>query len=130
MLDNDTCRLLMVHASFKPVPGAARTVINTGVVSWKIDPWLLEARKAVNAEIAKKKAPTPRWGWSRKAKAPRNVEIATATGETQICKRVPRTGSLAATDRICRSKEDWAKTNEANGIWSQTQGRQGTGIPN
>jgi len=120
-LDSDTCRLLMVHASFKPLPGAQTGVLNTGVVNWTIAPWLLEARK----QTAEKKKPTPRWGWSRKTKAPQNVEIATADGSVEICKRVPRTGSLAATDRICRSKEDWAKTNEANGFWAEKQGRQG-----
>lgn len=120
-LDNDTCRLLMVHASFKPLRGVTTGVVNKGVVSWTIEPWLLEARK----QAAAKKKPTPRFGWSRKPKAPQSVEIADASGQTQICKRVPRTGSLAATDRICRTKEDWAKTNEANGFWADKQGRQG-----
>ena len=123
-LDNDTCRLLMVHATFKPLPGATAEIVNTGVVNWKIEPWLIEARKAA----AENKKPTPRFGWSRKPKAPKNVEIATASGERQICKKVPRTGSLAAFDRICRSKEDWAKTNEANGFWADQQGRRGTPV--
>jgi protein TonB len=33
LLDSDTCRLLMVHATFKPLPLAAAGVLNTGVVN-------------------------------------------------------------------------------------------------
>ncbi len=114
----------MVHATFKPLPGGPAGVVNTGVVSWTISPWLLEARK----QTAAKRKPTPRFGWSRKPKAPKNVELTTASGETQICKKVPRTGNLAAFDRICRSKADWAKTNEANGFWADQQGRRGNSV--
>ena len=121
-LDNDTCRLLMVHATFKPLPGAPAGVVNTGVVSWKIEPWLLQARKEATSA---KKRPTPRFGWSKAARNPDKLEIATADGSRQVCKRVPRTGTLSGFDRLCRSKEDWAKTNEANGFWADQQGRAG-----
>ncbi|WP_235091337.1 energy transducer TonB [Sphingomonas lutea] len=124
LLDSDTCRLLMVHATFKPLDGAATEFVNTGVVNWKIDPWLVEARQ----QTATKKKPTPRWGWSRKTKAPKNVELTSASGETQICKKVPRTGNLAAFDRICRTKADWAKTSEQNGFWADQQGRRGSSV--
>ena len=121
-LDNDTCRLLMVHATFKSVPGTSANIVNRGTVNWTISPWLLEARKATPA---KKILPTPKWGWSRKARNPDKVEIATAAGDKQICKRVPRTGTLAGFERICRSREDWDKTSEANGIWADQQGTKG-----
>ena len=125
LLDNDACRLLMVHATFKPMPGNTAAVVNTGVVNWRIDPWLLNARQET---AGTKKKPTPRWGWSRKAKAPKNVELTNASGETQICKKVPRTGNLAAFDRICRSKADWAKTSERDGFWADQQGRRGNSV--
>jgi hypothetical protein len=44
-----------------------------------------------------------------------------------ICKREPRTGSLAGTERICRTKAQWqALSDRTRDEWQEIQGAKGS----
>jgi hypothetical protein len=86
-LDNETCDLIIDHASFRLTldsEGKARAAVHDGVVNWRIPG-----------------APAP-------ATAP--VKAASASGRSPdevVCRRITRTGSLVAHSRLCLTPRQW-----------------------
>lgn len=86
-LDDETCDLLMTHVVFQPPRDAQgnrlRSLTTSGMLNWRLPGAQLvtEARKIAAADPSQKK----------------------------ICKRTPRTGSLAGFDRICMAARDWER---------------------
>ncbi len=104
-LDEETCKLIMVHATFKRPEGISLSQTRTyeGVVNWKLPDTPLAAVPEV----------------------PRAV-VASAAPEPQICKRTPRIGTLAAFERTCMTQREWDKqTSETREYWDELQGRKG-----
>ena len=129
VLDREACRSLMMYAKFKPIKIKNGIQVVKGMVNWSP----AEAAAALAAMrnpapvIAasapeSKRLPTPRWGWKRQPKLDRNL-----ANEKVVCKRVPRTGTLSASEYRCRAAEGWARAEEADGFWGELQGRRGTG---
>lgn len=131
-LDQETCKLLLTHARFQRSGKDERRVVHNGVVNWTLATHSQTAAAMLAAEKAQvsvasasggAKRPSPRWlGWNRTPKQDRN-----AAGEKLICKRLPRTDSIAGSEMRCRSAAGWAKSDESTGFWSDLQGRKGTG---
>ena len=88
-LDAETCDLLILHTVFQPTkdPSGTRSATRTtdGVVNWRLPnsaaPLVKPVRIASDAAPAKK-----------------------------VCKRTPRTGSLAGYDRVCMTTREWDET--------------------
>ena len=91
LLDLETCKLIMVHATFKRPAGASPSQQRSyeGVVNWKLPASPLAAVPAVPKPIAEAKAL-----------------------EELICKRVMPTGSNIASERICMKKSEWEQHSE------------------
>jgi len=102
LLDLETCQLIMMHATFNRPAGSSPSQKRSyeGVVNWKLP----------NApQIA---APVP----------PKAIAETTAP-EQLVCKRIPRTGSIAGFERKCMSKSDWERaSSESRTLWDQLQG--------
>jgi len=102
LLDLETCQLIMMHATFNRPAGSSPSQKRSyeGVVNWKMP----------NApQIA---APVP----------PKAIAETTAP-EQLVCKRIPRTGSIAGFERKCMSKSDWERaSSESRTLWDQLQG--------
>lgn len=108
LLDDETCELLMMHAVFKPPKDADGNLVNNfrtgGVINWRIPgaPQTATTAKEVKADPLEKK----------------------------ICKRTPRTGSLAGFERRCYTVREWAKTrDEALGDMDEARRRGWTTCP-
>jgi TonB family protein len=105
LLDQETCQLIMIHATFKRPEGISLSQQRTyeGVVNWKLPSTPLAAVPAAPRPIAAAAAPEP-----------------------IICRRVQKTGSHAAFERTCMTKREWdraaAQTQEH---WNELQGRKG-----
>ena len=103
LLDLETCQLIMEHAVFSPPAGASRSQNKSyeGVVNWRLPTTPSAAVPAPPRAIAQSAAP-----------------------DALICKRSPRTGSLADFERICLPKSEWDRqTNDSRDIWTQVPGR-------
>ena len=102
LLDLETCQLIMMHATFNRPTGASPSQRRSyeGVVNWRL--------------------PTTA---STVAPAPPKAIAEAAAPEQLICKRIPRTGSLAGFERKCMSKSDWQRAStESRTVWDQLQG--------
>ena len=102
LLDLETCQLIMMHATFNRPVGASPSQKRSyeGVVNWRLP------------TTARTVAPAP----------PKAIAEAAAP-EQLICKRIPRTGSLAGFERKCMSKSDWQRAStESRTVWDQLQG--------
>ena len=106
-LDNETCDLIVDHASFRPTldsEGKARAAVHDGVVNWRIPG-----------------APAP-------ATAP--VRVASAGGRSPdeiVCRRITKTGSLVAHSRLCLTQQEWIQYAEQNqDRWGEIQGKFGS----
>jgi TonB family protein len=102
-LDRETCELIVLHATFKPVldsGGKARAAVHDGIVNWRI------------ANQPESAAP---------------IKLVTAKeSEKLICKRTLKTGSLVAHSRLCLTARDWDRYAEQNQEdWGSLQGRKG-----
>ena len=103
-LDQETCQLITLHAVFKPVDGISGGQKSThqGVVNWRLP-----------ASTSTALVP------------PKPVNAASAP-EKLICKRIPKTGSHAAFERVCLTKAEWARAaDESRQPWDEMQGRKG-----
>ena len=105
-LDEETCQLIMVHATFKRPEGLSPSQQRTyeGVVNWKLPSTPLAAVPEIPKPI-----------------------LAAAAPEPKICKRTPRVGTLAGFERTCMTQREWdtaAKQTQAH--WNEMQGRKGT----
>jgi TonB family protein len=102
-LDDETCDLIVEHATFKPVldsEGKAREAIHDGVVNWRIPG------------------------------APAAAKVASSGGQGPdkvICKRVQKTGSLVSSSRTCMTAREWSQqADQYQDEYGAIQGRQGS----
>lgn len=105
LLDQETCQLIMVHATFKRPEGISLSQqrLYEGVVNWKLPSTPLAAVPAAPAPIQAAAAPEP-----------------------IICKRTAKIGTLAGFERTCMTEREWAKsTKETQEYWGDVR-RQGT----
>ena len=105
LLDQETCQLIMIHATFKKPDGISLSQqrLYEGVVNWKLPSTPLAAVPASPAPIAASAAPEP-----------------------IICKRTPKIGTLAAFERTCMTEKEWVKaTAETQDYWQDVR-RKGT----
>lgn len=103
-LDQETCALISNHGVFKPVRDAngrlVRVARSEGFVNWQIPG---KAPVMVARKIASKDAP-----------------------DKMVCRRIERTGSLIAKDRICKTSREWTRMQaEQKGYIEQIQGIKG-----
>ena len=129
VLDGEACRSLMMYAKFKPIKVKNGIQVVKGMVRWspaEAAAALAAMRNPTPVVAAslpeQNRLPTPRWGWKRQPKLSRNM-----ANEKLICKRLPRSDSLAASEYRCRAPEGWARAEETDGFWGELQGRKGTG---
>lgn len=105
LLDQETCQLIMKHATFKRPEGVSLSQERSyeGVVNWKL--------------------PTT----SKSAPVASPQRIAAGAGpEKVICKRIPKTGTLSAFERTCLTESEWKKaTDQSREHWDELQGRKG-----
>lgn len=104
LLDQETCQLVTLHAQFSPDPGlgVSQTKTHEGVIAWKLP--ASTAALSAPKMIAEGKAP-----------------------EKVVCKKVPRTGSLASFDRTCMTPREWAKqADESRQPYEELQGKKGS----
>jgi len=89
-LDDETCEMIIDHASFKPTldtDGKAREAVHDGVVNWRL------AGNAI---------------------APQTQLASAGVPDKIICRRIPKTGSLIAGSRLCLTKRQWAEAADRN----------------
>ena len=102
-LDDETCEMIVDHATFKPTydsEGKAREAIHDGIVNWRLP--------GVTAAAAPKMAA---------AESPDKI----------ICKRIPKTGSLVTHSRLCMTAREWEhKADQFQDDWGSLQGRYGS----
>ena len=91
LLDLETCKLIMVHATFKRPTGSTPSQQRSyeGVVNWKLPRSPLAAAPEALKPIAEAKAP-----------------------EEMICKRITPTGSNIPSERVCMRKSEWQRVSE------------------
>ena len=101
-LDQETCDLIVNHASFKPTldgSGKARSAVHDGYVNWRIP----GAAAATKTALIGGKSP-----------------------DEVVCKRVTKTGSLVARSRLCLTRREWVRYAEENqDRYGEAQGRFG-----
>lgn len=105
LLDQETCQIITLHAVFKATGAATGSQVSThqGAINWQ-----LPSGTSVAAAPAKP------------------VKVAAAP-EKMICKRVPKTGSNVATERVCLSRRDWQTSSEdSRREFEDLQGRKGS----
>ncbi|WP_235091310.1 energy transducer TonB [Sphingomonas lutea] len=105
-LDEETCKLIMVHATFKRPAGLSLSQERTyeGVVNWKLPSTPLAAVPEIPKPV-----------------------LASAAPEPQICKRTVRVGTLAGFERTCMTQREWDKaTQDTQDYWNDLQGRKGS----
>ena len=106
LLDQETCQLVMLHATFKRPDGVSSSQqrVFEGTVNWRL----------------------PTTPASKPLTAP--TQIAAGAGpEKVICKRVKKTGSNAAFERTCLTEREWKRaTDESREPWDEMQGRKGS----
>ena len=103
-LDEETCKLIMVHATFKRPEGLSPSQQRTyeGVVNWKLPTTPLTMVQEIPKPV-----------------------LASAAPEPQICKRSVRIGTLAGFERTCMTQREWDKqTAETQDYWNELQGRR------
>ena len=102
-LDDETCEMIVDHATFKPTldgEGTAREAIHDGIVNWRL-PGAVPASAPQMAE----------------AKVPDKI----------ICKRIQKTGSLVSHSRLCMTAREWEhKADQFQEDWGSLQGRKGS----
>ena len=103
LLDEETCKLITMHAQFKPDPTLSPSQRRTsqGVIAWKLpaSTTVLASPKAVSASAAPEKI---------------------------VCKKFIRTGTLGGVERTCMTPTQWAKqSEEQKAEWMDLQGKKG-----
>ena len=105
LLDRETCALISNYGVFKPVRDAngnlVRVARSQGYVNWQLPG---QSRATSATKIAASNAP-----------------------DKMVCRRIERTGSLIAKDRICKTAREWSRTQaEQQRFVKDLQGIQGT----
>ena len=101
LLDLETCQLIMTHATFKRPAGLSPSQERSyeGVVNWKLPNTPPTALQAPPKAIAEAVAP-----------------------EQLVCKRIPKTGSMALFERRCMTKSEWQRTSsQTRDTWDELQ---------
>lgn len=102
-LDDETCEMIVDHATFKPTldgEGEAREAIHDGIVNWRLPGTAAASAPKVAA-----------------ADPPDKI----------ICKRIPKTGSLVTHSRLCMTARQWEhKADQFQDDWGSLQGRYGS----
>jgi hypothetical protein len=91
LLDLETCKLIMVNATFKRPAGLSPSQQRSyeGVVNWKLPTSPLSSVPAVPKVIAEAAAP-----------------------EEMVCRRIAPTGSNIASERRCMPKSEWQRASD------------------
>jgi TonB family protein len=106
LLDEETCRLITLHAMFKPPVAMSHSQASTfqGAINWQL-PRVAAATPAATVKPAKA------------AEAPKKT----------ICRRIAATGSNVRSERVCMSARDWDRASEeVRKDWDELQGRKGS----
>ena len=106
LLDQETCQLIMIHATFKRPEGISLSQqrLYEGVVNWKLPSTPLTTVAAVPAPVQTAAAPEP-----------------------IICKRTAKIGTLAAFERTCMTQRQWDKAiAETQDYWNETRKKGST----
>ena len=102
-LDNETCDLIVNHATFKPTldtAGKAREAVHEGIVNWRI-PGAAPATKVAS--------------------------IGGRSPDEVVCRRITKTGSLVAHSRLCLTRREWSRYAEKNqDDFGEIQGKYGS----
>ena len=104
LLDDETCKIMVLHAQFNPDPGMSPSSERTheGVIVWK-----LPASTTV--------VPPP----TRLAAA--------AAPEKIICKKIVRIGTLSGFERTCMTPTEWSKqSDQMKEVYEELQGKKGS----
>lgn len=103
-LDEETCTIIVQHAKFKPVQdetGSRTASKHEGAINWRLPSGSIATAPAT--QVAQASAP-----------------------EKMICRRVEKTGSLVARERVCMTKREWQRaTDDSKGSWEELQGSKG-----
>lgn len=103
LLDQETCKIITMNAEFKPEPGLSGSQVRTrdGMIAWKLP----DSKTALNAPKA----------------------LADPSDfDKVVCKKSVRTGTVAAVERTCMTKRQWARqTDEEREMWEEIQGKKG-----
>ena len=103
LLDLETCKLIMVNATFKRPAGVSASQQRSyeGVVNWRLPTTPASTTLAPPKAIAESAAP-----------------------EQLICRNIRKTGSRIATERKCMTSSEWQRASEeSTQLWRQRQGR-------
>jgi len=104
LLDEETCKVITMHAQFNPDPNisASQTRTRDGLIAWKLPSWAatLEPPKPVDASAAPEKL---------------------------VCKKTLKIGSMASYERTCLTPTEWAKqSDDQKQPFAESQGRKGS----
>ena len=105
LLDQETCQVITLHALFKPTGAGSASQVTThqGAINWQLP-------NTTAATVAPAKP----------------VKVAAAPDKV-ICKRVPKTGSNVATERVCLTRRDWQTSSEdSRREFEDLQGKRGS----
>ena len=104
LLDQETCQLIMSHATFKRPEGISLSQerLYEGVVNWKLPSTPLAAVPPSPVPVQAAAAPEP-----------------------IICKRTPRIGTLAGFERTCMTQREWDQATTETQEWWRETGKKG-----
>jgi TonB family protein len=105
LLDGETCKLITSNAVFKadPTLGPSQTKTSEGVINWKLP----------DGKAGTLAAPTA----FAEGSAPEKV----------VCKKTPKTGSMASYERMCMTPSEWAKYSaQSRAEFEELQGKKGS----
>ena len=104
LLDQETCKIITMNAEFKPEPGLSGSQVRTrdGVITWKLP----DSKTVLNAPTA----------------------LANSSDfDKVVCKKSVRTGTVAAVERTCMTKREWARqSDQEREMWQEVQGKKGS----
>lgn len=103
LLDQETCRLVTLHAQFSPDLSLApsQTKTHEGLINWRLP----------NGVAA---VPSP------------HAVAANQAPEKVVCKKTVRIGTIAGFERTCMTPTEWAKQSEnMKAEWEDVQGKKG-----
>jgi TonB family protein len=104
LLDEETCKVVTMHAQFNPDPNisASQTRTHDGLIAWKLP------------------------GWAATLEPPKPIP-AVAAPEKLVCKKTLKIGSLASYERTCLTPTEWAKQSDAQKQpFAEVQGKKGS----
>ena len=105
LLDQETCQLIMIHATFKRPEGISLSQqrLYEGVVNWKLPSTPMAAVPAIPQAIKAAEAPAKLY-----------------------CKRTAKVGTLAAFERTCMTTADWDRYRTEYREWWEENRKKGS----